>query len=101
MKKTQSEMKDTLIELKNTLQRNNSRVEEAENQINDMEHKEAKNNHSEQGGKRIEKNEDTISSLWDNSKMSSIRTTGVPEGEEKKQETRWEIYFFQIDGKSI
>ena len=50
-----------------------------------MEHKEAKNNQSEQGGKRIEKNEDTISSLWDNSKMSSIRTTGVPEGEEKEQ----------------
>ena len=85
--KSQSEIKDAPIEIKNNLQGNNSRVEEAENQINDMEHKEAKNNQSEQGGKRIEKNEDTISSLWDNSKMSSIRTTGVPEGEEKEQES--------------
>ena len=53
LKQIQSETKDTLIEIKNNLQGNNSRVDEAENQINDLEHKEAKNNQSEQEGKRI------------------------------------------------
>ena len=57
-----------------------------QNQINDREHKEAKNNKSEQEEKRIQKNEDSISSLWDNLKHSNIRITGVPEGEEKEQE---------------
>ena len=32
--------------------------------------------------------EDSISSLWDNFKCSSIRIIGVPEGEEKEQEIR-------------
>ena len=36
--------------------------------------------------KRIQKNEDSISSLWDNFKRSSIHVIGVPEGEEKEQE---------------
>ena len=55
IKKTQSEWKDTLIEIKNNLQGNNSRVGETESQINDLEYKEAKNNQSEQEGKRIQK----------------------------------------------
>ena len=62
-------------------------MNEAENQINDLEHKEAKNNQSEQQEeKRIQKNEDCISSLWDNFKHSNIHITGVPEGREKEQE---------------
>ena len=32
------------------------------------------------------KNEDSISSLWDNLKHSNIHIVGVPEGKEKKQE---------------
>ena len=36
--------------------------------------------------KKNPKNEDNISSLWDNFKRSSIRIIGVPEGEEKEQE---------------
>ena len=80
-------MKDTLIEIKNNLQGNNSRVDEAKNPINDLEHKEAKNNKSEQQeAKRIQKNEDNISILWDNSKRSNICLIGIPEGEEKEQE---------------
>ena len=51
-----------------------------------MEHKEAENNQSEQEEKRIQKNEDSISRLWDNSKCSNICIIGVPEGEEKEQE---------------
>ena len=82
IKKIQSEMKDTLIERKNNLQANNSRMDEAENQINDLEHKEALNNQSEQQEeKRIQRNEDSISSLWDNFKCSNIRIIWVPEVE--------------------
>ena len=87
MKKIQSETKDTLIEIKNNLQGNNSRVHEAKNQINDLEHKEVKNNQSEQQEKESKKNEDSISSLWDNFKQSNIHIIGMPEEEEKEQET--------------
>ena len=62
-------------------------MNKAENQINAIEHKESKDNHSEQEEeKRIQKNEDSISSLWDNFKKSNIHITGVPEWEEKEQE---------------
>ena len=79
-------MMNTLIEIKNNLQGNNSRVDEAENQINDLEHKEAKNNQSAQEEeKRIQKNEDSISSLWDKLEKANIHIIRVPEREEKKQ----------------
>ena len=53
-----------------------------------MEYKEAKNNQSEQQAeKRIQKHEDSVSSLSDNFKHSNICITGVPEGEEKVQES--------------
>ena len=52
-----------------------------------MEHKEPKNNQSKQQEKRIQKNEDSISSLWDNFKTSNIHIMGLPEGKEKEQET--------------
>ena len=62
-------------------------MDKTENQINDLEHKEAKNNQSaQQEEKRIQKNEDSISSLWDNFKRSNIHFIGVPEGEKKEQE---------------
>ena len=59
-------------------------MDEAENQINDLEHKEAKNNQNKKK-KHILKNEDNISSLWDNFKRSNIHITGMTEGEEKEQ----------------
>ena len=61
-------------------------MDEGKNQINDLEHKEAKNNHAEQEEKRIPPNEDSINSLWDNVKRSTICIIGVPEGEEEEQE---------------
>ena len=61
-------------------------MDEAENQINDLEHKEAKNNQSEQDEKRIQKNENSVSSLWDNFKHSNILIIGMPGGEKKEQE---------------
>ena len=87
IKKIQSEIMDTLIEIKNNLQRNKSRVDKAENEINDWEDEEAKNNQSEQQEeKRILKNEDSISSLWDNFNRSNTHIIRVPEGEETEQE---------------
>ena len=63
-------------------------MDEAKNQINELEHKEAKDNQTkQQEEKRIQKNEDSVSSLWDNFKRSNIHIIGVPE-EEKKQEIR-------------
>ena len=62
-------------------------MDEAKNQINDLEHKEAKTNQLEQREeKKNPKNEDSVSTLWDNFKHSNIHTIGVPEGEEKEQE---------------
>ena len=67
VKKIQSETKNTLMEIKNNLQGNSSRVDESRSQNNDLVHKEAKNNHAEQQEeKRIQKNEDSINSLWHN-----------------------------------
>ena len=84
-------MKDTLIEIKNNLQGINSRVDEAENQLSDLEHKEAKNNQSEQKEeKRIQKNEDSINSLWDNFKRSNIHLMGCQK--EKRKSKKLEIY---------
>ena len=67
---------------------------EAENQINDMEHKASKHNQSEQEEeKRIQKNEDSISTLWDNFKRSNKwiigdQTDQMDQGQEKEQEIR-------------
>ena len=55
-----------------------------------MEHKEAKkNNHTEQQEEKgLKKNEDSVSSLWDNFKRTNILIIGVPEGEEKEEEIK-------------
>ena len=55
-------MKDTLTEMRNNLQEISSIVDETESKISSLECKEAKNTHSEQGGRKNAKklNEDTI-----------------------------------------
>ena len=64
-------------------------MDEAENQINDLEHKEAKNNQSEQQEeKRIQKNEDSVISLWDNFKHSNICIIRVPEKMRKSKKLK-------------
>ena len=80
-------MKDTLTEIKNNLQGNNSGMDEVESQINDLEPEEVNNQSGQQEEKRTPQNEDKVSSLWDNFKRSNIHIRGVPEGEEKEQET--------------
>ena len=48
-------------------------MDEAENQINDLEHKEAKTNQLEQREeKKNPKNEDSVSTLWDNSSIPTF-----------------------------
>ena len=85
IKKGQAEMKVTLSEIKNNLQGINTRVDEPNNQVNGMEHKETKNNHAGQHKeKTIQKNKDTVRSLWD--KQTNIHIIRVPEGKEKEQE---------------
>ena len=80
-------MKGTLTEMKNNWQETNSRRNETENQISDLEYKEAKTNQWEQQEeKRIQKNEDSVRSLWDNFKSTNIYIMGVSEGEETEQE---------------
>ena len=60
-------------------------MDKAENQINDMEHKGTKIQPIRTTRrKRIQKNEDSVSSLWDNFKRSNICIIGVAEGEEKE-----------------
>ena len=61
-------------------------MDEVKNQINDMEHKEAKKQPIRTRRKKNPKNEDRISSLWDNFKRSNIPLIGVLEGEEEEQE---------------
>ena len=62
-------------------------MDEAETQTNNLEHKEAKkNNHTEQEENKIQKNEDSINSLWDKFKKTNILLIGVPEGKDKEQE---------------
>ena len=78
IKKIQSETKDMLIEIRNNLQGN--RVDKAENQINYVKIREQKTHK-----RNPKKNEDSISSLWDNFKRSKICIIGTPE-EEKDQE---------------
>ena len=62
-------------------------MDEAENQINDMEHEEGKKQPIRATRrKRNPKNENSVSSLQDNSKHSNICIIGVPGGEQKEQE---------------
>ena len=65
-------------------------MEEAKNQINDLEHRELKNNHIEQQEEKgIQKNEDSINSLWDNLKRSNICLIGC---QKKRKSKKLEIY---------
>ena len=71
IKNFQLEMMDTLIKIKNNLQGSNSRVDEAKNQINDLEDRREKtSNQNKRKKKRVQKIEDSVSSLWDNFKYS-------------------------------
>ena len=76
IKKNQSEMHTILTEIKNTLQGINSRLHEAEDQITYLEYKETENTQSEQQKEKIQNNEGSIKSFWDNFKLINIHIMG-------------------------
>ena len=70
-------------------------MDDTKNLINDLEPKEAKNNQSEQQEeKRSQKNEESVSSLWDNFKQSNIGFMGCQK--EKRKSKKLEIYLKKI-----
>ena len=89
IKKIQSEAKDILIEIKNNLQGNNSRVDEAKNQINDLEHKIPKQSIRTTRRKKNPRKQDSVSSLWDNSKHSNIHIIGGGGRRERERARNW------------
>ena len=80
-------MKTTQSEIKQNIQGTNSDRKETRTQINDLEWKEEINIQLEQNKEtRIQKNEERRRNIWDDFKLSNIRSIGVPEGEEQEQE---------------
>ena len=98
--KMKEQMKDTQSKIKQNIQGTNSDRKETRTQINDLEQKEEINTQSEQNEETIiQKNEDRLRNIWDNSKRSNIWITEVPEGEEEEQEI--EYLFEQIMKKNF
>ena len=80
IKKIQSEMKHILIEIKNNYRE--TTVKWMKPRIKSMIwniRKQKKTNRNKKKKKRMQKNEDSINSLWDNFKRSNICFIGVPE----------------------
>ena len=69
----------------NTLEELESRITEAEDQISDLEDRMVEITTAKQNiEKRMKRNEDSLTHLWDNTKYTNIHIIGVPEGEEGK-----------------
>ena len=70
----------------NTLERINIRIIEAKEWISDLEDRIVESTTTEQNiEKRMEKNEDSLRDVWENSKCTNICIIGVPEGEEREK----------------
>ena len=77
-------MNNALKEIKNTLEGTKSRITETEDRISEVEDKMVEINEAERKKeKRIKRNEDNLSDLWDNVKRPNIRIIGVPEEDKK------------------
>ena len=86
LKNKQTEMNNTIIEMKNALEGINSRITEAEERISDPEDRMVEITAVEQNReKRMKRNEESLTDLWDNIKCTNIHITGVPEGEEREK----------------
>ena len=71
--KMKEQMKDTQSKIKQNIQGTNIDRKETRTQINDLEQKEEINTQSEQNEETIiQKNEDRLRNIWDNSKRSNI-----------------------------
>ena len=70
----------------NTLERINIRIIEAKEWISDLEDRIVESTTTEQNiEKRMEKNEDSLRDVWENSKCTNICIIGVPEGGEREK----------------
>ena len=79
-------MNNIITEMKNTLEGINSRITEAEERISNLEDRMVEFTVTEQNKeKRMKRNEDSLTDLWDNIKCTNIRIIGVPEGEEREK----------------
>ena len=79
-------MNNAINEIKNTLEGINSRITETEDRICEVENKMVEINEAERKReKRVKRNEDNLSNLWDNVKCPNIRIIRVPEEEDKKK----------------
>ena len=79
-------MKVTQNEIKQNIQGTNSDRKETRTQGIDLEQKEKINIHPDQNEEiRIQKNEETLTNLWENLKHSHIQIIGVPEENNSKK----------------
>ena len=86
--KMKEEMKATQGEIKENIQATDSEGKETGTQINYLQWKEKISIQLEQNEETIiQKREESITNHWANFKCSNIQIMGVPEGEEKEQDT--------------
>ena len=72
--------------MKNTLEGINSRITEAEERISDLKDRMVELTATGRNkDKRMKRNEDSLSDLWDNIKCTNVCIVGVPEGEEREE----------------
>ena len=84
LKNKHTETNNRITENKNTLEGINSTISEAEERISELEDKMVETTSEEQNKvKRMERTEDSLGDLWNNTKCNNIRTIGVLEEEEK------------------
>ena len=80
-------MNNAINEIKNTLEGTNSRIKEVEDRISEVDDRMVEINESERKKeKRIKRNEDNLTDLWDNVKHPNIRIVRVPEEKDKKKD---------------
>ena len=79
-------MNNKITEMKNTLEGINNKITETEVRVSELEDRMVEITAEEQNKeKRMKRIEDNLRDLWDNTKSTNIRITGVPEEEEKKK----------------
>ena len=84
------ELKNKQTEMNNTLDRIKHRITEAEEWISDLEDRMIEINAAKWNiGKRMKRNEDSLTDLWDNIKHTNIHIIWVPEGEKRKDPRKY------------
>ena len=80
------ELKNKQTEVSNTLDRIKHRITEAEEWVSDLENRMVEINAAKWNtGKRMKRNEDSLTDLWDNIKHTNIHIICAPEGEKREK----------------